>query len=66
MKEGRKPEYPEKPPGDELQKLHWHAAGTSAQSGLTCLRALTFVVCAVVQKTQSSTVTATDCFQSQQ
>ena len=22
MKEGRKPEYPEKTPGDELQKIH--------------------------------------------
>ena len=24
MKEGRKPEYPEKPPGDELQKYDLH------------------------------------------
>ena len=23
MKEGRKLEYPEKPPDDELQKMHW-------------------------------------------
>ena len=35
MKEGRKPEYPEKPPDDELQKtLHTKARKFKPQAGL--------------------------------
>ena len=35
MKEGRKPEYPEKTPGDELQRCTVHVAGTHSNQEIS-------------------------------